>query len=228
MPDPDMAGGNHRGRQSSQTERSDMAIRQPGQGDWTLVKQNSLEVDEERKILDSAKSNQLLVWDSTTVYAGDSESDISVFLNYAESVTSIFSSNSMTSSATELSRSSGYSASQIATASRELVSIFLHDRLLSELYNSAIHNPGIGQERLRRNLRRLLKIYARQLKEEASDALETLASQPVLLKAGALAQAIVDRFGSGDRQQSLHAEDDSSGDEQNENARPLDENAFHD
>jgi hypothetical protein len=54
----------------------------------------------------------------------------------AASVASIFSSNSIASSATEFSRTSGYSAVQIVTASKELVSIFHENPFLQALYTA--------------------------------------------------------------------------------------------
>ncbi|KAI8938042.1 hypothetical protein NX059_005714 [Plenodomus lindquistii] len=152
----------------------------------------------------------------------------SINSHYARSIISTFSVGSMASSATDLSRASGYSVTQIATASKELLSVFLQDPILSALFQKGIEDPGLGPERMRRNLRRLLKIYARELKEEASDALEVLAAQLVLLKIRSLTQAIIENFGNPESEEILNRSENSSGDEQAVGARPVDEDSFED
>lgn len=156
------------------------------------------------------------------------EDDIaSVISSYAAS---IFSVQSLASSATGLSKGSGYSAKQIATATKELVAIFQGDEVLVPLYMSAVEDPSIGPERLERNLRRLFKKYAEHLKVEAKDQLEYLAARLVSLKARFLAQSIVEWFDSGSPSSSKGRREvkDESSEEDEDEARPFDDTAFED
>jgi hypothetical protein len=124
-------------------------------------------------------------------FSRDDENE-SVTSSYAASVLSIW--QSLASSATDISRGSGYSADQIATATEELITFFQEDELLKPLYKRAIEDDSIGPEKLQRNLRRLFKQYAELSKGEAKDGLEYLAARLVLLKARFLAQSIVQSF----------------------------------
>jgi hypothetical protein len=107
---------------------------------------------------------------------------------------SVFTVESLASSASALSNRGDYSAQQIATATRELVNIVSEDDLLVPLYQSAIDNPDIGPDRLQRNLRRLFKAYADNLEEEGEGRIEFLASRLVANKAQYLAKYIVEKF----------------------------------
>jgi hypothetical protein len=118
--------------------------------------------------------------DGTTLVSSDDEG-------------SIFSIASLASSATDLSKASGFSIVQIATATRELLAIFRDDEVLQSLYATAIHGK-IGPRKFANNFRRLLKIYSENLKEEANDRLDYLAAQLVALKARHIAEAIVERY----------------------------------
>ncbi|KAJ4374183.1 hypothetical protein N0V83_002924 [Neocucurbitaria cava] len=164
----------------------------------------------------------------------EDDDNMSVISSYAASVDSIFSISSVASSASVLSRASGYSATQIATATKVLISIFHEDRVLLPLYRSALDNAGIGPERLQRNLRRLFKAYAEHLGREASERLEYLASRLVLAKSGALAQSIVDKFKRSSASPQLSSsnqhEDSSADDDTDEETdrRPVNEDAFED
>ncbi|KAF2275962.1 uncharacterized protein EI97DRAFT_61766 [Westerdykella ornata] len=167
-----------------------------------------------------------------TLTHSDDEAD-SIFSSYADS---IFSIQSLETSATALSKASGYSTTQIATATRELVVIFHTDPMLVPLYRSALDNPSIGAERLQRNLRRLFKCYAKSLEEEAGDMLEHLASKLVSTKARYLAQSIVEKFNRADRLPNVsptvvavESSDDDDEDEDEERGRqPVNEDAFDD
>jgi hypothetical protein len=110
---------------------------------------------------------------------------------YAESV---FSSDSMGSSATGLSSTSAYTDAEIVTATRELVNIFIEDSILRQLYQSALEDPRIGPDRLKRNLYRLLKKYAQNLQQNANGELERLAAQLVAVKARYVTQCVMERF----------------------------------
>jgi hypothetical protein len=131
-------------------------------------------------------------------------------------------------SATDLSRGNKYSANQIATATRELVLIFQKDPVLAPLYQRAVVDPSIGPTRLRRNLRRLFKVYAEQLEDEATDGLEHLASRLVALKARYLAECIIEQLQGSTIEQTLVEPDihDESSDE--ENPKAIDEDIFED
>jgi uncharacterized Zn finger protein (UPF0148 family) len=159
----------------------------------------------------------------------DDDKNSSAVSSYAASVASVFSVESLASSASELSKASGYSAIQIATATKVLVSIFHEDEVLLPLYESAVSNLSIGPERLERNLRRLLKAYAKHLEHESTDHLEYLASQLVLLKARWLARSVVEKFQTkreSERMARIDRHDESS-DEEAE-PRSVNEAAFED
>lgn len=106
----------------------------------------------------------------------------------------MFSVQSLASSATDLSKSSGYSPLQIATATRELISLLQDDDVLRPLYLTAISSANIGPQRFFNNFRRLLKRYSENLNEEASDRLDYLAAQLVAVKARHVAQSILEKF----------------------------------
>ncbi|CAI6335686.1 unnamed protein product [Periconia digitata] len=154
----------------------------------------------------------------------DSDSGIS---SYAASVLSV---QSLASSATDISKGSGYSPHQIATATKELVTIFQEDTFLVSLYKSAINDSSIGPEKLQRNLRRLFKQFAEHLKGEAKDSLEYLASRLVSLKARFLAQSIVQEFSGriASPAKDLEADHESSEDEEEEQSSTVDDAAFDD
>ncbi|KAF2621164.1 hypothetical protein BU25DRAFT_463894 [Macroventuria anomochaeta] len=124
-------------------------------------------------------------WDDTY---DDTISDVSTY------ATSLFSVASLASSASNLTAHSNYSLKQISSATKELYNIFHKDGELIQLYKTAVHDPGIGPERLQRNLRRLLQSYAKNLEDEQTENLEYLASRLVALKAGELARSIVAKF----------------------------------
>ncbi|KAI1511419.1 hypothetical protein Ptr86124_009823 [Pyrenophora tritici-repentis] len=155
--------------------------------------------------------------------------------SYANSFAWIFTTKSLTSSASYLSRDSGYSAVQVLTATKELLSIVLEDRVLLPIYKSAINDPNIGPERLQRNLRRLFKVYANLLEEEATERLEYLASQLVLVKSGFLAHSIVEKLRNGpasspDTEHHKNGSDDDDDGDINRpsDVRPVNEDVFED
>lgn len=117
--------------------------------------------------------------------------------SYAASVASIFTVASSASSASHISRGTGYSVNQIETATKELLSIFNGDRILLPLYRSVLENPNIGPDRLQRNLRRLFRAYAVLLESEAAERLEYLAARLVFFKSSVLARSIVEKLRSG-------------------------------
>jgi hypothetical protein len=119
-------------------------------------------------------------------FAGSSSSS-----SYARSV---FTTSSLASSATDLSRDSGYSAVQIARATKELIRILQDDESLVPLYKRAMGDVMIGPSRVERNLRRILQIYAGYLGDLAGDRLEYLAWRLVRLKAKLVARSIMEKY----------------------------------
>lgn len=109
-------------------------------------------------------------------------------------VDSIFSVASLASTASAFSAASGYSAAQIESATRELLRVFLENEVLNGLYKIAILRMDVGPERLQRNIRRLLKLYARNLQSEAVQDLEKLAARLVQLKSAYVAHSIIQQF----------------------------------
>jgi len=126
------------------------------------------------------------------VEVDDTRSEISS--NGLGSVFSIASWTSLTSAITDLSRDTGYSAAHIENATSNLLSMLEVDEVLTPLYVAAIQDASIGPQRFENNFRRLLKLYAGRLKEEAHDSLEYLAAGLVLSKARTLAEAIVEKY----------------------------------
>lgn len=150
-------------------------------------------------------------------------------------VESVFSEASLVSTATGFSAGSGYTPVQIATATRELLQVFQEDKSLVELYQIAIEHPDIGPERLQRNVRRLLKSFARNLQHEANKELEKLAWRLVWKKAAYVAQSIIEKFEVERRQarRSCVGDEDSSDDEDEEEEEgihedPVDEDLIED
>jgi hypothetical protein len=152
--------------------------------------------------------------------------------SYAASVASVFSVTSLASSASDISKGSGYSAVQIATATKVLLSVFYEDKTLLSLYKSAIGNENIGPERLQRNLRRLFRAYAGLLESEATERLEHLSSRLVLAKSAFLAESIVEKLQNGrvGAQSPRSERDEESSDEEDDNTDThlVNEDAFED
>ncbi|KAI4703158.1 hypothetical protein J4E81_002035 [Alternaria sp. BMP 2799] len=146
---------------------------------------------------------------------------------------SVFSISSLASSATDLSKGSGYSATQIATATRELLSIFRDDSALQPLYAKAIHG-AIGPRKFVNAFRRLLKAFADRLKDEAQDRLDFLAARLVALKAREISEAILEIYQLGkapeldvpEQKESAFTLPDDSSDEDEHEETNVDENIF--
>jgi hypothetical protein len=85
------------------------------------------------------------------------EDDVSVTLSDDDS---IFSVPSLASSASEMLKGSGYLATQIAIATKEVLSIFRDDGILQPLYTTAIYSP-IGPRKFGNTSRRLLKSFSK-------------------------------------------------------------------
>jgi len=103
---------------------------------------------------------------------------------------SIVSLTSLASSVTDLSKASGYSPVQIATAIRELLSTFRDDEVLHPLYTTAIHG-AVGPREFVEVFRRLLKVFADRLKGRAQHRLDFLAAQIVAFKSQDISDEIL-------------------------------------
>lgn len=118
----------------------------------------------------------------------DHEDDVSVTLSDDDS---IFSVPSLASSASKMLKSSGYLVTQIAIATKEVLSIFRDDGILQPLYTTAIYGP-IGPRKFGNTFRRLLKSFSENLKDEAQDRLDSLAARLVALNVRDIADAILE------------------------------------
>jgi hypothetical protein len=179
-------------------------------------------------------------WLKTTIGSGSTDKNDEWDYNdsasgpssYAASVASVFSVTSLASSASDISKGSGYSAVQIATATKVLLSIFYEDEALLSLYKRAIEAQNIGPERLERNLRRLFRSYAGLLEGEATERLEHLASRLVRAKSASLAKSIIEKLQivPASTELSPSERNNESSDEEDDGAssRPVNEDAFED
>lgn len=101
-------------------------------------------------------------------------------------VESVFSDASATSSV-----SSQFSTPDINSVIDELVVLLGRDETISSLCSQAVKGESIGRERLKRNLRRLLKLYATELKTAARGFLQNLAAQFVLSRSRYISAGII-------------------------------------
>jgi hypothetical protein len=160
-------------------------------------------------------------------YSDDNDDTASMHSGYAASIRSIFSQGSFASSTTGFSGNSGFSEIEVATASKELTAIFHEDQVMQPLYKNALENPTIGPDRLQRNLRRLFKVYAENLKDEAADQLEYLAARFVSIKAREIAASIVAKYQCKSAQpQSVDREQDGNSSDEEADAGSVNEEAF--
>lgn len=133
---------------------------------------------------------------------------------------------SIESSATLLSTLSGYTSVEMESATIELRRVLQEDIGLAKLYQLAIEDTNIGPERLQRNLGRLLKQMAQDLKVEASKELERLTSRFVAVKARNIAHCIVQDLRVTRQARQTHEGPEESESEHEDNA--IDENRFED
>ena len=101
--------------------------------------------------------------------------------SYAESIFSVQS---------DASSSSQYSNEYILSATEEFVSLLLNDDTLGPLFATAVERKGIGPERFVNNLRRLLKLYGKNLRNEAQEHLQVLAAQLVQSRARLISYSV--------------------------------------
>ncbi|KAF2011921.1 hypothetical protein BU24DRAFT_425752 [Aaosphaeria arxii CBS 175.79] len=96
-------------------------------------------------------------------------------------------------SSTLISTFSGLTAVD-KSATVELERVFQEDEILIGLYHLALKNTSIGPDRLQRNIARLLQFFAKELRSEAGQNIERMASRFVWTKAQYVAQCIIERF----------------------------------
>jgi hypothetical protein len=159
----------------------------------------------------------------------DDDDDNNPVLSRVDSIPSVFSMKSATTSATGISSVNGYSSSDIATASKELITMFQSNEIMLPLYKTALASPAIGPERLQRNLRRLFKAYSEHLKDEATDQMEYLSARLVAMESRRLAESIVAKFRSDPAQlrAAEHGAYSDSSDEERD-TRPVNEGTLAD
>ena len=100
---------------------------------------------------------------------------------------------SIESSTTLVSTSSGLTTVE-KSATVELQRVFQEDVELASLYRLALKDPSVESDRLQRNIARLLKLFAKDLRREAETNLERMASRFVRSKAPYIAYCIVEEF----------------------------------
>lgn len=189
-------------------------------GEFAVVESMALPEDDDARFEGLYQNRE-----KTDTFVLDDESDRASVISEVDSV---FSVASLASTATNFSAVRKYTPAQIAAATRELLQIFQEDEFLKSLYQIAIARTDIGPERLQRNVRRLLKTFARNLQSEAERELERLAARLVFIKAAYVAQSIIENFEIKllRREPHLQNKDDSSDDEDDED--PLDEDLIED
>jgi hypothetical protein len=121
----------------------------------------------------------------------DEDSDRASVISQTDSIWSVAS---LDSTATGFSAASGYSPAQIETATKELLRIFLEHDNLASLYKIAMERAHIGPERLLRNVRRLLRAFARDLQADADSELEKLAARLVSFKSAYVARSVIEKY----------------------------------
>jgi hypothetical protein len=182
---------------------------------------------------DSVVALRELEWDH--IFHGNRRpfvpSDSGSSISYANSV---FSTASLASSATDISKHSGYSAIQIAKATKELIIILQEDPTLAALYKRAIADGSIGSGKLKRNLRRLFRNYADLLEKAAGETLQLLAARLVKAKARAVAQSIIQKYSTdlvsfeSNKVDPKPEDDREQSSDEELNPYPINEDAFED
>jgi len=89
------------------------------------------------------------------------------------------------------------SEAEMTSATQQLVNVLCDDEFLKLLYKEAIESEAIGTERFCRVFRRLLRIYAKELKEEAVDDFQYSVARLIQLKAWLVAELIKKRYTAG-------------------------------
>lgn len=105
---------------------------------------------------------------------------------------SVFSLATMPS--TTFTTDTRFTADEIRTAVDELVCIFLEDAEIDYLFRDAISKRHIASDRLDRNFRRLMKRFARNLKDEAQEAIDLDLANLILSRVSLVAEKIGTKF----------------------------------
>ena len=82
----------------------------------------------------------------------------------------------------------------LASASDQLVTLLINDTILHSLFLASVEAKTIGGERFARNFRRLLKIFARDLKIEAQEPVQNVAAHLVQSRVTYVTQSIRARY----------------------------------
>lgn len=147
------------------------------------VNSNRVEASSVEAIMTPAKAqrlNESLAGDDRNEYSSSDESQ-----NSSSGPPSVIFSD-----VTAPSSSTSQLSTEESVAARELVALLLEDRMLETLFLAALKDPKIGPERFQRNFRILLKVYSRNLREEAQNSLHREAARLVLSRARYTANSI--------------------------------------
>ena len=90
--------------------------------------------------------------------------------------------------------SSTYSVEEFESAAEELEGLFANDEVLKPLYKTAFENRSIGVDRFLRNFPRLLKIYAKELRDDADGKLQKCTVRLVSTQAQYITNSIRRRY----------------------------------
>jgi hypothetical protein len=164
----------------------------------TKKEQRKFDTDRNRYVLNpghavQAFNNEAQLTQETSTVLEDAPSEASSS-NDKDSIFSTESRASLTSAATEWSKNTGYTTTDMEIATSNLLSMLEEDEVLVPFYKAAIQSASIGPQRFENKFRRLLRSYSANLKEEAHDSLEHLASRLVVFKARFLSKSIVDKY----------------------------------
>ncbi|KAL1622830.1 hypothetical protein SLS54_004850 [Diplodia seriata] len=172
-------------------------------------------------VMDQTTEDRLFAWPSDEPFDIDFPDEIadnwggSTYSSRPASVFSIASGFSAITTDTQ------YSNAQITSALHQLVILLSQHKCLEALIDEAIRSDSIGADRFCNNFRRLLKIYADGLKEEAGENLEFLAARLVRWKARAVANSIREKYTANEdlkvrkeQQPAPNAEEDESDDDE--------------
>jgi hypothetical protein len=89
---------------------------------------------------------------------------------------------------------SRYSEGVLWLASEQFVALLVNDEMLGPLFHIAMESKTIGPDRFARNFRRILKVFARDLKIEAQGPLQTLTANFLKSQAADISQSIRKKY----------------------------------
>ena len=97
---------------------------------------------------------------------------------------------SVSSIAFGASASSQSSAEELLSAAEEFAALLVNNEILKPLYKRALESDSIGPERFVRNFCRLLRLYSKELKDDAHNRLQESAAQLVRSRAEYISNTI--------------------------------------